>query len=150
MEFRHPKEIWKDPRSEIIDFGRVFAIGVFIISSVHQCIKNNWDISWSTFCNSPETLLFWWGIAGIILSLSTFVPWLIRPIYFLWMLLGQSLGQITQKIILTFIFFALFTPVGLLYRRHCRAITKKIEKDCDSYWEKKEISSNKKNYYRQF
>lgn len=105
MEFRNPKDIWKDPRESIVDFGRVFGIGVFLIGGMLQWHKSSWSCSLDGFTASPRSLILWWMVAGIILSLSTLVPQLMRPIYFLWLMAGQCVGWIVQKIILGIIFF---------------------------------------------
>ena len=150
MDFRHPKEIWKDPREAVVDFGRIFGIGVFVIGGVLQWHKSGWSLSLNTFSSEPNSLIIWWMVAGIVLTLSTLTSWLMRPVYFIWMLLGQCIGWVVQKIILGVIFYLLFTPVGLLYRRWCNVITKGPDKKLDSYWEPKKVASNKQSYYRQF
>lgn len=150
MDFRNPKEIWKDPREAVVDFGRIFGIGVFVIGGVLQWHKSDWSLSFSTFSNDPNSLIIWWMVAGIVLTLSTLTSWLMRPVYFTWMLVGQCMGWVVQKIILGVIFYLLFTPVGLLYRRWCNVITKGPDQKLDSYWEPKKIASNKQSYYRQF
>lgn len=150
MEFRHPKQIWNDPKQEIVDFGRIFGIGVFLIAGAVQWYKCDWSWSLTEFSKEPQFLIVWWMVAGIVLSLSTAVPWLMRPVYFLWLTLGQSLGWVMQHFILAVVFYGIFAPVGLLYRRWCRVVTKGADPDCDSYWEDKPQPSSDKSYYRQF
>lgn len=150
MEFRNPKTIWKDPRSAIVDFGRVFGIGLFIIGSLIQWAHADWQFSWSSFLANSEHSFIWWFVGGVTLSLSTIVPWIIRPIYFLWMLFGQTMGYLVNQVILGLTFYLLFAPVGLLYRRWCGVITKRFDEKKDTYWEEKNIPKNKNYYYQQF
>jgi hypothetical protein len=75
-----------------------------------------------------------------------------KKIYDYWMLFAKALGWVNTRILLSIIYFIIFTifrgisiAIGkdLLYR--------KIEKDRRSYWQKREIRPFKKELYkRQF
>ena len=67
-------------------------------------------------------LLFaYWGrrplflpLAIILLLLTMAVPQVFRPLAVLWFGLSHVMGNVVSKVILTIIFFALVTPVGLI------------------------------------
>ena len=150
MEYRHPKKIWKDPSSAIVDFGRVFGIGVFMIGGLLQWHAAHWAWSWQDFASQAHVSFLWWLTGGIVLSLSTFTPWLIRPVYFLWIFLGQTIGWLVNHVILGTLFYLVFTPTGIFFRRGCQVIAKKPDIGKATYWEPKVIRENAESYYRQF
>lgn len=150
MEYRHPKAIWKDPASLITDFGRVFFIGVFIIGAVLQWHAAQWAWSWSAFTAQAHISFMWWLVGGVVLTLASLLPPTIRPIYFLWILLGQTLGLVVNYLLLGVVFYLIFTPLGLLYRRWCGVITKRPDPKLASYWEEKQSQGERDRYYRQF
>lgn len=66
-------------------------------------------------------IFYWIGKNAYFLLLSMavaviglFIPWLAEKIHFAWMKLAQSLGFITNKIILSIIFFAVLLPLSFL------------------------------------
>ena len=106
--------------------------------------------SWKLFIEQSHISFAWWLTGGIVATLSSILPWLVRPVYFLWIFLGQTVGWIVQHIILAALYYLIFTPVGILYRRWCKVFNKKPDKKLDTYWDKKVISPDKQSYYRQF
>lgn len=150
MEYRHPQQIWQDPNSCIIDFGRIFSIGVFIIGGILQWHAAQWQWSWSAFNAQAHIACPWWLVGGIVLTLATFTPWLVRPLYWLWICLGQCLGWVVNYLLMATVFYFVFTPVGFLYRRWCRVITKRPDKLLPTYWEPKLSRTTRESYYRQF
>lgn len=76
-------------------------------------------------------------------------PVLLKPVYAIWMKLAVLLGWINTRLILTVVFYAIFTPIALilkLFRNDLLDI--KIEKSRQTYWRKKEDIGT--NYERQF
>ena len=68
----------------------------------------------------------------------------------LWMRLGQLLGMIISPIILAIIFFALFTPYGLVMRLFGRdELRLKLGKR-ESHWKPREQLMSQTNFKKQF
>ena len=90
------------------------------------------------------------SITFLILAFTS--PVLLKPIYILWMKLAFVLGWINTRLILCMLFYLLFAPMGLVMRLFkIDLLDRKIEKNKDSYWRKKEkIEFNPSNYERQF
>ena len=59
-----------------------------------------------------------WGIiiAGILITQSLFLPKTLRGFYRVWMIVGAALGWLNTRIILTFCFYVVLTPIGLIMR----------------------------------
>ncbi len=80
-------------------------------------------------------------LAGFFLVLLIFLlmGWLWRPLliffYRLWMSLSHLLGALMSRIILTLIFFLIFTPIGLILKVIGKQpLDLKIEKEKLGYW----------------
>jgi hypothetical protein len=73
------------------------------------------------------------SIAAALLLGAAIAPSLLRPVYRGWMRLGEVLGWVNTRIILTLIFFLVVTPIGLLMRLFGRSPIA-VAKRNDSYW----------------
>ncbi|TGL56224.1 hypothetical protein EHQ58_16430 [Leptospira ognonensis] len=70
---------------------------------------------------------------GILLIGLVFPKGLFYP-YKLWMLIGETLGWINTRIILSFIFFFLFTPIGIIKKIFgTDSMKRKLEPKADTY-----------------
>ena len=56
------------------------------------------------------------GIAVGLLLPAVLFPTVLTPIYRVWMTIGDTLGWINTRIILTLVFYGLFTPIGVIRR----------------------------------
>ncbi len=66
----------------------------------------------------PEARPHLWllGAGALLVLLGVLVPQSLRPAYRGWMVLGAILGWINTRIILSVIFYGVFTPIGLCMR----------------------------------
>jgi hypothetical protein len=55
-------------------------------------------------------------IGSLLIVLGAVVPRSLKQIHFVWMKVGHVLGWINTRIILGVIYYALFTPMGLIMR----------------------------------
>ena len=96
----------------------------------------------------PEVL---WTIATILLLLGLILPKLLLPIHTFWMGLAMALAWINTRIILTCLFYAVFTPIGMIMRLFRDPLDRQL---CDgrvSYWIRKEPKPfDPKTYENQF
>lgn len=69
---------------------------------------------WLLGANWP---LWPWGIAGVLSLWALIAPGSLHPVYHGWMRVGLVLGWISSRIVLTLLFFGVFTPVGWFLRR---------------------------------
>lgn len=93
-----------------------------------------------------------WAIGGILVVFGAIAPKLLNPVYVGWMKFAFILGWINSRILLSLIFFLLFTPIGLIMRLFGRdALNRRMNGKSDSYWVKREpIKSVKEHSERQF
>jgi Saxitoxin biosynthesis operon protein SxtJ len=73
------------------------------------------------------------SIAAVLSLLSAVAPALLRPVYRVWMRIGETLGWINTRIILTLVFFLVVTPTGIVMRLLRRSPMEPAHKG-DSYW----------------
>jgi hypothetical protein len=98
-------------------------------------------------------------IAGIILAVAALTigllgltrPPTVRPIYVGWMVLAFPIGWTVSFLILTLIFFGLFTPIALVFRFIGRDALARIHpREASTYWVPKPAPASQRSYFRQF
>ena len=81
----------------------------------------------------PWVVLTLVSIAAVLSLLSAVAPSLLRPVYRGWMFIGEALGWINTRIILTLVFFLVVTPIGLVMRLFGRSPMEPA-RGGESYW----------------
>jgi len=69
---------------------------------------------WPLFFRSEEPRLWAIILAGLLMVPALAWPKSLRPIYQVWMVIGEILGRINTRIILGLILYGLFTPIGFV------------------------------------
>ena len=72
------------------------------------------------------------AIVALLWLAAAVAPSLLKPVYRGWMRLGEALGWVNTRILLTLIFFLVVTPIGLLMRLFGRSPMAVARRD--SYW----------------
>lgn len=57
-----------------------------------------------------------WVLAGVLIAWALAAPATLKPVYLVWMTIGQALGWVNTRIIMTVMFYLIILPVGLLRR----------------------------------
>ena len=119
-------------------FGFFFTV-VFLVTSVYFNMKAN-TIGLYTFG----------GLAIIFLLISIIKAEILLPLNKLWMSLGHLIGMFVSPIVLGFIFFGIFTPIGFMMRIFGRdELQLKFQKK-RSYWIKRETVLEPNSLKNQF
>jgi hypothetical protein len=64
-----------------------------------------------------EPLRLWAvGVGGLLIACGGAVPSVLAPIHTGWMWVGHIMGWINTRILLSIVFYALLTPMGLVFR----------------------------------
>ena len=72
-----------------------------------------------------------------------------KKIYDYWMLFAKALGWVNTRILLSLMYFVIFTPfriISIIIGKDF--LDRKIEKDRESYWQRREVKIFKKELYR--
>ena len=111
-------------------FGWLMGVVAGIVASLILW-KNGWAIT--------PAVLYVIGVGAGLAVISTILPRLIRPIYRLWMMLAVVLGFVMTRVILSVVFAALVTPIGLVMRLLGKdPLKKKPDSSADTYWIERE------------
>ena len=90
---------------------------------------------------------------GITLFIAGIVkPNILKPVYWMWMVFATILGWVMTRVILSLLFFLMFTPIGLISRLFGKQfLGLKWKHSQQSYWNMRTVEHfSKKNYEKQF
>ena len=95
-------------------------------------------------------ILLTFGVTLCILGIV--IPIILKPIYWVWMIFSTILGWIMTRVILSLLFYTIFTPIGLILRFFGKQFLElRWDKSKESYWNSKTNEHLKKeNYEKQF
>jgi len=108
-----------------------------------------------------QSSLGWsWNARSLVLVLVVFClavvtsvrVYALRPIYSRWMKVALLIGHVVNLIILIFLFYIIFAPVGIVLKILKKDfLDRAIDSGSDTYWtQRPETPFNPKNYTRQF
>jgi len=82
----------------------------------------------------------WLIITGSALLLAAaFFPYVLRPVYVIWMGGAALLGSFMTRLLLSIIFFLIFAPIGLLFRLIRKDhLNMAIQPETETYWKMRE------------
>jgi len=95
-------------------------------------------------------ILLTFGITFCILGIV--IPFILKPIYWVWMIFATILGWIMTRVILSLLFYIIVTPIGLIPRFFGKQFLElQWDKSKESYWNFRTNEHLKKeNYEKQF
>lgn len=112
-------------------FGLVLGIVLFLLSAM-LCFKHRND----TFL-TPGIISFWVG-GGLSFLLAFIAPSVLKPLNTVMVFLGMIIGWVMTRIILSFLFFLVFLPTGIVMRLIGRdSMNRKLNPGQDTYWIKR-------------
>ena len=79
------------------------------------------------------------GIFGMFLLIAFACPSILTGFYKVWIKFGDFMGGIISRVILSILFFGMFTPIAFILKLLGKdLLKKKLDKDSSSYWIKRE------------
>src|SRR3990172_4960778 len=89
---------------------------------------------------SGKSSFLYFGAAGLsLILLGLVLPQLLKPLNKIWMTLAIILGWFMSRLILTILFYLILTPTGFILKIMGKDFLKlRINKNVNSYWEKRE------------
>ena len=128
----------KSSRKDLKNFG--FAIG-FILSIIGLFL----------FVGGKDLFVYFFSIGSILIILGGIAPFILKPIYKIWMIFAVIIGWIMTRIILSVLFFSIITIIGLFTRLIGKDFLNLKSKSNESYWNirNKERELNQ-DYEKQF
>ncbi len=89
------------------------------------------------YADSMMSAYFLIATSIIFLFFSLFKPNLLNPLNKIWMYFGYLIGIIVSPLVLSLLFFLIFTPVSILMKIVGRDELRLKFKKCDTYWKPK-------------
>lgn len=104
------------------------------------------------FWKNKTSYLYFIMVSIILLGSGLAVPIILKPIYLVWMVFSAVLGWIMTSVILSILFYLIFTPIGLISRLFGKQfIELKWDKSLGSYWNYRDTKQlEKEDYEKQF
>ena len=95
-------------------------------------------------------ILLTFGVSFCILGIV--IPFILKPIYWIWMIFATILGWIMTRVILCLLFYIIFTPIGLTLRFFGKQFLElRWDKSKESYWNfRTNEHLQNENYEKQF
>ena len=104
--------------------------------------------SYFHFGNGAIVLL---AIGGVLSVFGIALPTALGPVEKAWMALAEALAFINTRIILTVLFYLVFTPIGLITRMFKDPLNRKLHDGNMSYWIRRQPKpADPALYQRQF
>ena len=93
---------------------------------------------WPLF--SGNAIRLWAIIIMFIFGIIAFLkPSLLNSFYIIWVKFGEVIGGVISKVIMTILFYGLFTPIAFILKLLNKdLLKKKLDKNRSSYWIKRE------------
>lgn len=82
-----------------------------------------------------------WGLTSLTVSFVLIIVTFFRPKFLtipskLWLKTGRVMGSVISPVVMSLIYFLVFTPIGLFVRlRGIDILKKKFDENANSYWE---------------
>jgi hypothetical protein len=92
------------------------------------------------------------GLVLVILPIMAFSPFILRPVFQLWLKVAHAIGWFNTQVLLSIVFIFIFIPTGLVMRLFRKDPMKRKTLAEGTYWEPYSLEGvkDKSRYERQF
>ena len=136
---------WRPGARELRQFGAVFLCGFVAIGLV----KYFWPFE--RLISRDETLGSWLiGLGLVVGAIGLTGTRIALPFYWAWLGIAFVLGNVMSRVIITLLYFLLFTPMRLLGNLFGRDKLQLKKPNKDSYWLDVSLPKEIEKYERQF
>ena len=102
------------------------------------------------FWKEKESFQLFLAIGIVLFVAGIALPFILKPIYWVWMVFATILGWFMTRVILSLLFYVIITPIGLIARLFGKQfLGLKMDRSKQSYWNMKIVEASK-NYEKQF
>ena len=101
------------------------------------------------FRHRPQMALVYASLAIAVGPLGLFQPRLMRPIWVVWSVVAFPIGWVVSTMFLGLLFYAVFTPIGYVFRVTGRDALALRRADPGTYWKPRPAARDKRQYFRQ-
>ena len=127
----------KSEKSDLRKFGIIVGTVLLIIAGL-------------LFWKEKESFQLFLAIGIVLFVAGIALPFILKPIYWVWMVFATILGWFMTRVILSLLFYAVLTPIGLIARLFGKQfLGLKMDGSKQSYWSMRKVETSK-NYEKQF
>ena len=128
----------KSGRKDLKNFG--FTIGFILLI-----------IGVFLFVREKDSFIYFFSIGLIFIGLGIINPIVLKPAYKIWMTFAVIIGWVMTRVILSFVFYLIITPIGLLTKLLGEDFLALRRGESDSYWNYRDSSKElNQDYEKQF
>ena len=129
----------KSEKSDMRNFGIIVGIILLVISGF-------------LYWKEKESFQIFLAIGIILFLIAISIPAVLKPIYWIWMIFAIILGWFMTRVILSLLFYVVFTSIGLTLRFFGKQFLElRWDKSKESYWNfRTNEHLQKENYEKQF
>jgi len=129
----------KSEKNDLRNFGIIVGIILLIISGF-------------LFWKEKESFQIFLAIGITLFMAAVAIPVVLKPVYWMWMIFGIILGWIMTRVILSFLFYVIISPIGLVSRSFGKQFLElRWCKSKESYWNYRTNENiQKEDYEKQF
>ena len=129
----------KSERSDVRNFGFIIGVVLLIISGF-------------LFWKEKESFQIFIAIGITIFLTASAIPRVLKPVYWIWMIFAVTLGWFMTLLILSLLFYVVFTSIGLTLRVFGKQFLElRWDKSNETYWNFRTSDHQKKeNFEKQF
>ena len=104
------------------------------------------------FWKEKESFQIFLAIGISLFFTAIALPSVLKPVYWIWMIFAIILGWFMTRVILSLLFYVVFTSIGLTLRFFGKQFLElRLDKSKESYWNfRTEEHLKKENYEKQF
>ncbi len=89
------------------------------------------------------------GLAALVGLLGLAYPGALRPVFVGWMVLVFPVGWLISHLLLALLFYAVFTPLGIVFRLAGRDVLNRRRPGGETYWQPRPAAPDVRGYFRQ-
>ena len=107
--------------------------------------------AWNLYRGRTTTVIIFGSISAALILAGLFVPVAARAFHVAWMRFAVALGHVNSRVLLTLMYYLVFTPYGLVSRLVGRDPLRRRGKASESYWtERKRTRQEREQFERLF
>ena len=107
--------------------------------------------AWNVYRGRTTVVIIFGSISAALFIAGLFVPVAARAFHVAWMRLAVALGHVNSRVLLTLMYYLVFTPYGLVSRLVGRDPLRRRGKAGESYWtERKRTRQEREQFERLF
>jgi hypothetical protein len=107
--------------------------------------------AWNLYRGRTTVVVIFGSISAALFVAGLFVPVAARAFHKAWMRLAVALGHVNSRVLLTLMYYLVFTPYGLVSRLVGRDPLRRRGKAGESYWtERKRTRQEREQFERLF